>query len=130
MLPMAPPVLLGYALLFLRSRYGYSSKRRRRITGMAYAVYLLAAILFILTFLPNRPIVFAIYALLLLLVIINREFYVFFGAKTDRLSTLAVIPFHLLYHLYNGLSFIVGLTRYATRTLLQRERRVTPFTGN
>ena len=130
MLPMAPPVLLGYALLFLRSRYGYSSKRRRRITGMAYAVYLLAAILFILTFLPNRPIVFAIYALLLLLVIINREFYVFFGTKMDRLSTLAVIPFHLLYHLYNGLSFIVGLTRYATRTLLQRERRATPFIGN
>jgi glycosyltransferase involved in cell wall biosynthesis len=117
MMMITPPVVLAYALLFLRSRYGYASKRRRRVTGLAYALYLASAVLFMLTYLPNSPLVYGIIAILLLLVIIHRKFYVFFGSKLDRLSALAVIPLHMLYHFYNGVSFVVGLTRHTVKTL-------------
>jgi glycosyltransferase involved in cell wall biosynthesis len=114
---IALPVLLAYALLFARSRYGYATRRRRRFTGLAYAVYLASAVLFMLTYLPSSPLVLGIIAILLLLVIIHRKFYVFFASKLDRLSTLAVIPLHMLYHFYNGISFLIGLTRHTVKTL-------------
>jgi hypothetical protein len=123
MLPMVPPVLLGYVLLFLRGRFVNENKHRHYATGLVYVVYLLFAILFTLTFLPRRPVVFAVYAVLLVLLTINREFYLFFGKRRGRITALAVIPFHLLYHFYNGISFIVGSIRYTVKLLLQKTRR-------
>ena len=114
---IAAPVLLGYALLILRSRYGYATSRLRRVTGLAYALYLASAVLFMLTYLPNSPLVFGSVGILAALIIIHRKFYAFFGSKLDRLSALAVIPLHMLYHFYNGISFVVGLTRHAVKTL-------------
>src|SRR5579871_361432 len=129
MLPMAPPVLLGYALLFFRGRYVQDKKRRQIVTGMAYAAYLVFAVIFTLTFLPRRPIVFGVYAVLLLVVIINREFYLFFGGKRGWITALAVVPFHLLYHFYNGISFIVGSIRYTWKALGRRYQRQAQFAG-
>lgn len=123
MLPMVPPVLLGYALLFLRGRYVRGNRTRHVVTGLVYVVYLLFAILFTLTFLPHRPVVFGVYAVLLSVVIINREFYLFFGKRRGLITALAVIPFHLLYHFYNGISFIVGSIRYTWKALTRKQRR-------
>jgi glycosyltransferase involved in cell wall biosynthesis len=117
MMMIAPPVVLAYALVFLRSRYGSAGKRRRRSTGFAYALYLAYAIIFMLTYLPQSPVVFATISVLMLMVVIHRKFYAFFASKLDRLSALAVIPLHMLYHFYNGVSFLVGLTRHAVKTL-------------
>jgi hypothetical protein len=36
---------------------------------------------------------------------------------------MAAVPFHLLYHFYNGISFIVGLARYAWRSALNAGER-------
>jgi glycosyltransferase involved in cell wall biosynthesis len=126
-LPMVPPVLLGYALLYLRARYVQDRKRRHYVTGLIYLTYLLFAIFFTLTFLPRRPIVFGVYAVLLMLVIINREFYLFFGKRRGLITAVAVIPFHLLYHFYNGISFMVGSIRYSWKALLKRQNQAEPF---
>jgi GT2 family glycosyltransferase len=123
MLPMVPPVLLGYAILFIRGRYVRDKRERHVVTGLIYILYLLFAVLFTVTFLPRRPVVFGVYAVLLLVVFINREFYIFFGKKRGRITALAVIPFHLLYHFYNGISFIVGAIRYACKATLSSWRR-------
>jgi len=117
LLIIAAPVLLGYALVFLRTRYGYATNRLRRVTGLAYALYLASAVLFMLTYLPKSLLVFGIIAILSALVVIHRKFYAFFGSKLDRLSALAVIPLHMLYHFYNGVSFVIGLTRHAVNRL-------------
>ncbi|MBV9772188.1 MAG: glycosyltransferase, partial [Bryobacterales bacterium] len=122
MLPLVPPLLLGYALLFLRGRYVHDNETRHYLTGLAYVAYLLVAILFTLTFLPHRPFVFGIYAVLVSMIAINRNFYLFFGSKRGRITALAVIPLHFLYHFYNGISFIVGSIRYLWKALTRRQR--------
>jgi glycosyltransferase involved in cell wall biosynthesis len=126
LLPMVPPVLLGYALLYLRGRYVRDRWGRHYATGLVYFIYLLFAVFFTLTFLPRRPVVFAVYAVLLLLVIINREFYLFFGKRRGLITAVAVIPFHLLYHFYSGISFIVGSLRYGWKFGVRRHDRPEP----
>lgn len=108
---LAPPVLLAYLLLFLRHRYAYN-ERRRRMTGIFCGVYLLFVLLFVLTYLPRHPLVFVFFLLLSIVVALNSQFYVFLAGRTGRLLALAAIPFHLLFHFYNGVSFAIGLTRY------------------
>ena len=39
--------------------------------------------------------------------ILNSQFYVFLAGRTGRLTALAAIPFHLLFHFYSGLSFLI-----------------------
>jgi hypothetical protein len=56
-------------------------------------------------------------------VILNNEFYIFLAAKRGKLFAVAAVPFHLLYHLYNGISFLVGLYRHSARVLVARARR-------
>ena len=40
------------------------------------------------------------------------QFYVFLAAKRGSAFALAAIPFHLLYHLYNGIAFGLGAGRH------------------
>ena len=48
-------------------------------------------------------------------IMLNSQFYLFLAAKGGRLFALAAIPFHLLFHFYNGISFLIGLARYSLR---------------
>ena len=50
------------------------------------------------------------------LVLLNTQFYLFLSEKRGRLFALAAIPFHLLYHFYNGISFLAGALRYFWKT--------------
>jgi glycosyltransferase involved in cell wall biosynthesis len=50
--------------------------------------------------------------LLLLAIALNLEFYRFLAVRRGYLFAIAAIPFHLLYHFYNGISFGVGLFRW------------------
>ena len=68
--------------------------------------------------------------MLLVLLTINREFYLFFGKRRGRITALAVIPFHLLYHFYNGISFIVGSIRYTWKSLVRKVARAVLFSSN
>lgn len=109
---LAPPVLLAYLLLFLRHRYYYTTDRRRKASGVFCGLYLGFVILFVLTYLPNHPLVFAFFVVLSIVVLLNSQFYVFLAGRTGRLLGLAAIPFHLLFHFYNGISFAAGMTRH------------------
>jgi glycosyltransferase involved in cell wall biosynthesis len=121
-----PPLLLGYLLLFLRHRHTYANERNRRITGMILGVYILGAIAYMITYLPAHMLVFAVFILAAVIVILNNQFYLFLAARQGRLFALAAVPFHLLYHLYNGISFAVGLIHYTWRSLTHRKSALTP----
>ena len=120
---IVPPVLLAYMLLFLRHRYAYSNPRRRRMTGLFCGIYLVSVILFVLTYLPHHPLVFCFFLVLSIVILLNTQFYVFLAGRTGRLQALAAIPFHLLFHFYNGLSFALGLARYTFRRAFSPEKK-------
>ncbi len=111
-----PPLLLAFVLLLLRHRYAYAGERRRKMTGLFCGIYVLFVVLFVLTYLPYDPLVFFFFLVLSVLILLNTQFYVFLAGK-GRLFALAAIPFHLLFHFYNGISFLIGLTRHAMRKL-------------
>jgi glycosyltransferase involved in cell wall biosynthesis len=112
---LIPPVLLAYALLFLRHRYAFTSERRRKVTGIFAGGYLLFVILFVVIYLPHHPMVFGVFLLLSIIIMLNSQFYVFLAGRTGRLLALAAIPFHLLFHFYNGVSFLIGASRHLLR---------------
>jgi glycosyltransferase involved in cell wall biosynthesis len=108
-----PPVLLGYLLLFLRHRYTYATR------GIAWLVVLygLLGAMFLLTYLPGHAALGVLFLALLGLVILNNQFYLFLAQRRGRAFAVSAIPFHLLYHFYNGISFGVGLLRHHWRRL-------------
>jgi glycosyltransferase involved in cell wall biosynthesis len=127
---ITPPLLLGCLLLFLRHRYGCGSARRRRLTGIILATYILSATAYMVAHLPNHYLVFAFFLVAAVIVVLNNQFYFFLAAKQGRLFALAAFPFRLLYHLSNGISFVAGLAHYAWRRLLQRQTPPTPIDLN
>jgi len=90
---------------------------------MVLAVYILGAIAYFLHHLPRHPLIFSFFLVAAAIVVINNQFYMFLAVKQGRLFALAALPFHLLYHLYNGISFVAGLAHYFWRKLVRR------FTG-
>jgi glycosyltransferase involved in cell wall biosynthesis len=123
---LIPPVLLSYALLFLRHRYAFTNKRIRTISGIICGGYLVLVMLFVLVYLPHRPLVFGFYLILSVVILLNSQFYVFLAGRTGRLLALAAIPFHLLFHFYNGISFIVGLARHLFRRVFSAQSKAVP----
>jgi glycosyltransferase involved in cell wall biosynthesis len=121
---LLPPVLLAYVLLFLRHRYAFASSKRKRITGLFCGGYLIFVMLFVLIYLPVHPLVFCFYLLLSVLILLNLQFYMFLAGHTGRLYALGAVPFHLLFHFYNGVSFAIGLLRhYLLRRSPSAERK-------
>ncbi len=113
MMGVIPPVLLGYLLLFLRHRYSYETR------GIAWfvALYGVLGAIFLLTYLPGHAVLGVLFLALLGLVILNNQFYLFLAQRRGRAFAISAIPFHLLYHFYNGISFGVGLLRHHWRRL-------------
>ena len=112
---LIPPVLLAYALLFIRHRYAFKSIRARRISGVVCGVYLALATVFMFLYLPNRRASLWFYLVLVVVILLNSQFYVFLAGRTGTLLALAAIPFHLLFHFYNGISFGIGMLRHLSR---------------
>ncbi len=119
------PVALGYVLLFLRHRYAYATYTRRRLTGALLGLYTILSVAFILRYLPNHFLVFGFFGMLALVVCLNLRFYLFLAAKRGRWFATTAVPFHLLYFFYNGISFMVGLARHASRTVFSSRVPVT-----
>lgn len=113
MLGIIPPVVLGYVLLFLRHRYAFEDERRSRVVSLLLVLYGALSTLFILAYLPGHATMGVFFLILLGLVVLNNQFYLFLAAKRGRSFALAAIPFHLLYHFYNGISFGAGLLRFS-----------------
>ncbi len=121
MFGLIPPLLLSPALLLIRHRYSQpgSAPSWVRWAGLAYAA---CVVLLAIFYLPSYNYVIAMFLVLALLGFLNSDFYVFLAGKRGVPFMLAAIPFHLLYHFYNGISCAVGLARhlgfrYSSRSL-------------
>jgi glycosyltransferase involved in cell wall biosynthesis len=112
---LIPPVLVGYVLLLIRYRYGYKTQAARKATGVAYAIYLVASMVFIASYLPARVPVLCFFLMLMLIVAINRDFYLFLGRRMGWLTAFTAVPFHVLFYFYNGIAFLTGMAAYACR---------------
>lgn len=111
---LAMPLLLAYVVLFLRHRYAYRrGSPGRRTTSLFFAGYFAFTVLLTMAHFPKDPLIFACFAVVGAIIALNNQFYLFLAAKRGKLFALAAIPFHLLYHLYNGFSFAFGSLRFA-----------------
>jgi hypothetical protein len=121
-----PPLLLGYLLLFLRHRYAYSGERRRRWSGVILAIFLVGVLAYMVSHLPGHMLIFAFFLVAAVIVVLNNQFYLFLAAQQGSFFAVAAVPFHLLYHLYNGISFTVGLLRFTWRNLWRKKPAMEP----
>jgi GT2 family glycosyltransferase len=114
MFGLMPPLVAAPALLWLRHRYrraGKLTKFHRRL-GL---VFIGASVCVALLYLPAHRLILGIFVVVVLLGLINSQFYIFLAGKRGVAFMLAAIPFHILYHFYNGLSFLAGMTLHHTR---------------
>ena len=124
MLGLIPAVVIGYAVLFARHRYappitqGAAWTWSRFVPGALIGMCLL----YILSYLPRYPLIFSFFLLLVVMLLVNNRFYVFLAGKRGHIFAVAAVPFHLLYHLYNGAAFVFGLCRFTTQSLFVRVR--------
>jgi glycosyltransferase involved in cell wall biosynthesis len=119
MLAIIPMVLIACLALFLRHRYATSKTawhRRARVVLGGYCV-LVAGMVWI--YFPWAPMGCVFLVLMLTLLVLNKQFYVFLVGNRGKLFALSAIPFHLLYFASSGLAFSVALARHGLRRLLQ-----------
>ena len=119
---LVPPVMFAYLLVFLKHRYS-RGPRYKRVFGVICGTYLVATMAFVVAFLPRSPLVWALFAMLSAVIWLNSSFYLFLASKRGKLFALAAIPFHILFHFYNGISFAIGLARYSWGVWFQSEER-------
>jgi glycosyltransferase involved in cell wall biosynthesis len=112
MLGLIPPILLAYATLFIQHRYAQPNRRFGPALALAAAVYAVVAILSALVYLPRSWLLLGAFSLVLTIIVLNSQFYVFLAERRGRVFAIAAIPFHLLYHFYNGISFLLGVARH------------------
>lgn len=120
MMGIIPLVVLTFPALLLRHRYELKHGPRGTLLAVLTVLYFLAALVVIGMYLPHHPLALPAALILLLVLVLNSQFYMFLAEKRGRWFTLAAIPFHLLYHFYNGLSFGVGLVRHTWRQAFHR----------
>ncbi|HEY3840387.1 MAG TPA: glycosyltransferase family 2 protein [Bryobacteraceae bacterium] len=108
---LIPPLMLSPALLLLRHRYAYGGlgEKLKRWLGLTYIGCSIAAALH---YLPSHGVILFSFTMLAALGVANSSFYLFLAGKRGILFMLATIPFHLLYHFYNGVSFMAGILLY------------------
>lgn len=121
MLAIIPPIILGYLALFLRHRYSTPKSRYGRTASFVFMAYAAVTTLFITTYVPGHVLTLGLAFVLIALLILNNEFYIFLAARRGKPFAVAAIPFHLLYHFYNGISFGVGLLRHTWRSVTNRK---------
>lgn len=111
MIGLIPPLMLSPALLLVRHRYATRGSLPRLIRALTLA-YTACSLGAAVLYLPNQPLVLICFGIMATLGVMNSQFYLFLAGKRGVPFMLAAIPFHLLYHLYNGFSFIAGIFRY------------------
>jgi glycosyltransferase involved in cell wall biosynthesis len=119
-----PPLLISPVLLLIRHRYNTKGNvpKGLRLFGIVYTCCSLGVAAL---YLPAGALVYICVGILALLGIMNSQFYLFLAANRGVPFMMAAIPFHLLYHFYNGLSFMIGATHYSW-TQLTREAPAPP----
>ncbi|HKA01394.1 MAG TPA: hypothetical protein VKE70_33000, partial [Candidatus Solibacter sp.] len=122
MLSLIPPIVLAYGVLFLRHRHTQPNRKRMRALVMAVGLYAVAAILSTVVYLPRSWVLLVVFSLVLAIVALNGQFYVFLAERRGGVFAVAAIPFHLLYHFYNGVSFGIGVARYLWKSAFASKR--------
>jgi glycosyltransferase involved in cell wall biosynthesis len=108
------PIVVGsWIALFACYRYAYSPEKRRRWSGALVGGYCFLIIAGVTYHLLWHGLRFVFLALLLTLVALNSQFYVFLAGARGPLFAVAAIPFHLLYFVYSGVAFMVVLIRHS-----------------
>lgn len=109
---MIAPLWLGYGVLLVHHRYEFEDERRKRYQRKASALALGVVAALTVVYLPTNLFLYAILLVLVALIVLNTQFYLFLAAKQNRTFAIAAAPFHLLYLLYSGLSFAAGFLRF------------------
>jgi hypothetical protein len=107
-----PMILLAWIALFSRHRYADPYSFLSRWSGIVIGGYCLLLIGFVWIYLPMHKLGTVFLIVLLTLVVLNKQFYLFLAGERGRLFALAAIPFHLLYFVSSGLAFMLALVRY------------------
>jgi glycosyltransferase involved in cell wall biosynthesis len=119
MLGLIPLVVTSVPLLFLRHRYD-ARVRWRRLNQWLNLLYILGVVTVSMLYLHDRKFIVTVVSCGLIIGTLNNGFYMFLAEKRGRLFALAAFPFHLLYHFYNGVSFVMGSLLWSARSLKAR----------
>jgi glycosyltransferase involved in cell wall biosynthesis len=107
-------------LLFLRHRYDKRGGRWDALNGWFHGLYILVVVAVSMLYLKDKYFIIALVSVVLVLATLNNGFYLFLSEKRGRLFALAAFPFHLLYHFYNGASFVMGSLLWSARAIQAR----------
>jgi glycosyltransferase involved in cell wall biosynthesis len=107
-----PLTLSVFPLLFVRHWLASRELSVTRAVSKICAAYILIAGATVL-FRFSHSAAYGFYLALSLLVLLNFPFYWFLAERMGKLNALAAIPFHLLFYLYSGFSFLAGIIKYA-----------------
>ena len=111
---LIPALLTALAALFVQHRFlaGRATSKANKVYSALLGLLIAASAIYILSHLPRHP-MFVVPGLLLLAVLsINSRLYLFLTRRPGLWFTLAAIPFHLLYHFYNGICVVAGTALY------------------
>jgi len=116
LIALIPLTLMSLVLMSVRHRYALDESRRwiKTLAGAGWATLVLCTVA---VYLPLHPVFFLLALLMLAIIVLNNQFYVFLAGKRGGLFALAAVPFHLLYHFYNGISFGIGTIRWMWSSL-------------
>lgn len=112
------PLLVTPALLFARHRYRIHYPTQERGTQWYRRLgilYICGSLFVAVYYFPPHPLIYVCVGILAAIGVLNMQFYVFLAGKRGLAFMLAAIPFHLLYHFYNGISFMIGAMRHYSR---------------
>ena len=112
MFGLIPPLILSQLLLFSRHRYAGSTEKGRRWLRVPVLLYLAFSVLACVYYFPSHSLLFALFLIAAVLGLLNVQFYLFLAEKRGVFFAVAAIPFHMLYHFYNGISFLAGAARF------------------
>jgi hypothetical protein len=116
MIALIPITLMSLGLVSVRHRYAMKDSHRwiQTAVGVIWGILVLGTIV---VYLPLHPLFLILALLVLAVIVLNNQFYVFLAGKRGGLFALAAVPFHLLYHFYNGVSFGIGTLRWMWNSL-------------
>jgi glycosyltransferase involved in cell wall biosynthesis len=123
MFAIIPMVLIACLALFVRHRYASKEGAWQRRTRLVIGAYILLVAGMVWIYFPWTPIGCVFLLLMLTLLVLNKQFYIFLAAKRQggKLFALSAIPFHLLYFASCGLALTVALASHGW-SKLQRHK--------
>jgi hypothetical protein len=113
---LVPAVGMVYLLLLMRHRTAIEG-RNRPVMDMAAIAGLLSLAVLVPVCVSFSRLLICFYFILALLIWLNSPFYRFIAGRMGETNAVSVIPFHLLFFGYSGLSFGIGCLRYCRQRI-------------